>query len=97
MKPLGLEISKIRAGKANMFLSSLFCKTLSGVSGAGIDMYETDGSLGAARGAGVGAGVYSSLSEAFSSLKKVGEVEPVEAGYQEAYTRWKAALESKLS
>lgn len=96
MKPLGLEISKIRAGKANMFLSDLFCQTLAGVSGAGIDLYETDGSLGAARGAGVGAGVYNSLSEAFASLNKVADVAPVSGPYQEAYANWKKALEQKL-
>jgi xylulokinase len=98
MKPLGLEISKIRAGKANMFLSDLFCQTLAGVSGAGIDLYETDGSLGAARGAGYGAGVYGSLPEAFASLRKVGDVEPVASeAYQSAYAAWKQALEQKLS
>ncbi|MBK1877731.1 xylulokinase [Pelagicoccus mobilis] len=97
MKPLGLDISKIRAGKANMFLSDLFCRTLSGVSGAGIDLYETDGSLGAARGAGFGAGIYGSLEEAFSSLRKVSEVTPGEGAYQEAYAAWKTALEQKLS
>lgn len=97
MKPLGLEISKIRAGKANMFLSPLFSQTLAGVSGAGIDLYETDGSLGAARGAGVGAGVYGSLGEAFSSLRKVGEIAPGKGDYQSAYERWKAALDARLS
>ncbi len=98
MKPLGLDISKIRAGKANMFLSDLFCNTLSGVSGAGIDLYETDGSLGAARGAGYGAGIYGSLPEAFASLRKVGEVSPSSSdAYQSAYAAWKKALEQKLS
>ncbi|MBC2607452.1 xylulokinase [Pelagicoccus albus] len=97
MKPLGLEISKIRAGKANMFLSELFCKTLSSISGAGIDLYETDGSLGAARGAGYGAGVYKSLPEAFASLKQVKSIAPETGPYAEAYAAWKTALEQKLS
>lgn len=97
MKPLGLDISKIRAGKANMFLSDLFCRTLSGVSGAAIDLYETDGSLGAARGAGYGAGIYSSLEEAFASLRIVEEVVPGEGAYLEAYEAWKTALQQKLS
>jgi xylulokinase len=98
MATLGLDIAKIRAGKANMFLSDLFCETLSGVSGAGIDLFETDGALGAARGAGYGAGVYASLPESFASLRKVGEVAPssVEA-YQAAYAAWKRTLEQKLS
>lgn len=97
MKPLGLDISKIRAGKSNMFLSELFCETLAGISGAGIDLYETDGSLGAARGAGFGAGIYSSLAEAFSSLRKVSEVAPCEGAYSETYAAWKRTLEQRLS
>lgn len=97
MKPLGLEIAKIRAGKSNMFLSDLFCEALAGVSGAGIELFETDGSLGAARGAGYGAGIYASLPEAFASLKKVGDVAPGSVAYQEAYQKWKAALAEKIS
>lgn len=97
MKPLGLEIAKIRAGKANMFLSDIFCDTLAGVSGAGIELYETDGSLGAARGAGVGAGIYTSLQEGFSSLKKARTIEPGDGPYAEAYDRWKQELQQQLS
>lgn len=98
MKPLGLEIAKIRAGRANMFLSDLFCEALAGVSGAGIELLDTDGSLGAARGAGFGAGVYASLPEAFSTLKKIKTIEPSSgAAYAEAYARWKQKLERELS
>ena len=97
MKPLGLEISKIRAGKANMFLSDTFGRTLAGVSGAGIELYQTDGSLGAARGAGYGAGVYGSLSEAFSSLKQIQSIEPCPGDYAAAYERWKQALAQRLA
>jgi len=97
MQTLGLEISRIRAGRCNMFLSDLFCASLASVSGAGIDLYQTDGSLGAARGAGVGAGVYSSFSEAFSTLRKEGEREPGEVDLGEAYRLWKAAVDARLS
>jgi xylulokinase len=98
MKPLGLDISKIRAGRANMFLSDIFCETLAGVSGAEIELLETDGSLGAARGAGYGAGVYGSLDEAFSTLKQVGSIKPANTeAYQAAYARWKDALEKQIS
>ncbi len=57
MQDLGVEIKVIRAGKANMFLSPVFCQTLSDISGATIELYNTDGAQGAARGAGVGAGI----------------------------------------
>ena len=53
---MGMDIKKIHAGKANMFLSPLFRDTLAGVSGATIELYDTDGSVGAAKGAGIGAG-----------------------------------------
>lgn len=76
MKETGIEIKTIRAGYANMFMSDVFCDTLAGVSGATIELYETDGSLGAARGAGLGAGIYNSFEEAFRTLEKRKEIFP---------------------
>jgi xylulokinase len=97
MKETGIEIKTIRAGYANMFMSDVFCETLAGISGATIELYETDGSLGAARGAGVGAGLYASFEEAFSSLQKRKVIEPKPGPYQEAYTAWKSKLQQSLS
>ena len=97
MQEAGIEIKTIRAGFANMFMSDVFCKTLAGVSGATIELYETDGSLGAARGAGVGAGLYASFSEAFQSLEKRRVIEPGEGNYQAAYSAWKSHLQAALS
>lgn len=54
-----------------MFLSELFRNTLAGVSGATIELYETDGSVGAAKGAGIGCGIYKDNKEAFSTLKSL--------------------------
>ena len=99
MKNLGLEPDVIRAGKANMFLSPLFRTTLSTLCDAGIELFDTDGALGAARGAALGAGIYKSAAEAFSNLAKLDTVEPAEewkAPLEEAYGRWKSELESKL-
>lgn len=92
MNQMGIETKRIRAGKANMFLSPIFRETLAGVTGASIELYETDGSVGAAKGAGIGAGIYADAVEAFSSLKRLEVVEPDEknaAAYQQAYARWK--------
>lgn len=58
MQQMGMDIKKIHAGKANMFLSPLFRDTLASTSGATIELLETDGSVGAAKGAGMGAGIY---------------------------------------
>ena len=68
MQQMGMDIRKIHAGKANMFLSDIFRNTLAGVSGATIELYETDGSVGAAKGAGMGCGIYKDNNEAFASL-----------------------------
>ena len=80
MAEMGMNITKIHAGKANMFLSKLFRDTLAGVSGAQIELYETDGSVGAAKGAGMGCGYYKDNNEAFSSLEKLAVIEPVPPG-----------------
>lgn len=95
MRSMGMNISKIHAGRANMFLSPLFRQTLASTSGATIELYETDGSVGAAKGAGMGCGIYSDHNEAFASLRKLGVVEPetaMAAQYEEAYERWKGYL-----
>ncbi len=99
MKSLGMDIRKIHAGHANMFLSPIFRQTLAGVSGATIELYDTDGSVGAAKGAGIGAGIYRDTAQAFESLEKIEVIEPVEAdrtAYLEAYARWKQCLEAQL-
>jgi xylulokinase len=99
MKETGIKPAVIRAGKANMFLSPVFRETLANVSGATIELYETDGSVGAAKGAGVGAGIYKSFSEAFSSLKKLAVIEPNKsevAATTEAYQNWKTVLEKNV-
>ena len=95
MQQMGMDIHKIHAGKANMFLSPLFRDTLAGVSGATIELYDTDGSVGAAKGAGIGAGIYKDNNEAFATLDKLQVIEPDEAhraDYLNAYARWKEAL-----
>jgi len=72
MKETGIVPSVIRAGAANMFQSSIFREALSCISGTEIHLYNTDGSIGAARGAGIGSGYYKSAKEAFAGLKEVG-------------------------
>ena len=95
MQQMGMDIRNIHAGKANMFLSPLFRNTLASVSGATIELYDTDGSVGAAKGAGIGAGIYKNADEAFSTLEKLEVIEPDTANrqaYAEAYARWKQVL-----
>ena len=96
MQQMGMDIKKIHAGKANMFLSDIFRNTLASVSGATIELYETDGSVGAAKGAGMGCGIYKDNNEAFATLKKLAVIEPDaqnKDAYLNAYAEWKANLE----
>ena len=100
MQQMGMDIRKIHAGRANMFLSPLFRDTLAGVSGATIELFETDGSVGAAKGAGMGARIYRSNTEAFASLERLQLIEPCQAdraAYAEAYARWKEVLDKEIS
>lgn len=99
MKQMGMRVEKIHAGMANLFLSPLFREALAGVTGATIELYETDGAAGAARGAGIGAGIYAGHDEAFAALEKRAVIEPRPAdreAYDEAYARWKACLEQTI-
>ncbi len=93
MEQMGLKVDKIHAGLANMFQSRVFRETLSGVSGATIELYNTDGSVGAAKGAGIGAGIYRNAQEAFSTLERLEVVLPQhEEAYRAAYAAWKERL-----
>ena len=93
MEQMGMNVNKIHAGHANMFLSPIFRETLAGVTGAVIDLYDTDGSVGAAKGAGIGAGIYKDNSEAFATLEKLAVIEPArQEEYAQAYELWKSRL-----
>lgn len=95
MKEMGMNIHLIRAGHANMFLSPVFAQTLASVSGATIELFNTDGAAGAAKAAGMGACIYASNEEAFSSLTKIAVIEPEtnkKAQYRDAYEKWKSLI-----
>lgn len=99
MQQMGMNINKIHAGKANLFLSDIFRDTLAGVSGATIELYDTDGSVGAAKGAGIGAGIYKDNNEAFATLDKLAVIEPdanKRAEYLDAYARWKNLINKNI-
>lgn len=100
MKEVGLSPKVIRAGKANLFLSPLFRRTLATLCDARIELYNTDGALGAARGAALGAGLYKDRDEAFASLRKLETIEPdqsIKAALEASYETWKKELNDKLS
>jgi xylulokinase len=98
MESMGLRIERVRAGAANMFLSPLFAEAFATISGAAVELYNTDGSQGAARGAGIGAGIFD-LKSAFAGLDRVQVVEPdskLSNAYGDAYRRWLEELGNAL-
>jgi xylulokinase len=100
MNTMGLRIETVRAGKANMFLSDIFARTFATLTGATVELYNTDGSQGAARGAGLGAGIYRSAPEAFASLNKLETIAPDKGtakACKDAYGRWKQTLAGVLA
>ncbi|MGA2477470.1 MAG: FGGY family carbohydrate kinase [Spirochaetia bacterium] len=99
MRAMGLEAKTIRAGHANMFLSPVFRETFATVTGARLELFNTDGAQGAARGAGVGAGVFPSAADAFVGLTAVHTAEPdasKSAALADAYGRWERLLQREL-
>jgi len=99
MRDMGIKLTTVKAGNANMFLSPLFAEAFATVTGASVELYNTDGSQGAARGAGIGAGIYSGPDEAFIGLEPVKAIEPnkkLTSSYQQAYQKWQDVLKQQL-
>ena len=99
MNEMGIDIRVIRAGNANLFLSPIFREALAGVTGTVIELYDTDGATGAAKGAGIGAGICKNAEEAFASLKQIDVIEPdgLKANdYCGAFDNWKECLEKEV-
>ena len=100
MREMGVKIETVRAGAANMFLSPLFGQVFADTTGAVVELYNTDGAQGAARGAGVGAGIYHSFPEAFTGLKRTGIIEPQANQikiYREIYQNWRHILLQRIN
>lgn len=99
IRSLGIPVTVLRAGNANMFKSPLFCTTIATVLGATVELFETDGAQGAARGGAIGAGLYASFPEAFASLSRKATIDPdagAADGTAEAYAAWRDRLDSFL-
>ena len=96
MRDMGLRIRTVRAGHANMFLSPLFADSFAQVSQAVVELYNTDGAQGAARAAGLGAGVYASEAECFRGMTVIRTYEPDPSkadAYALLFDAWKDGLQ----
>jgi len=99
MRDMGVTVDTVRAGHTNMFLSPLFREAFATVTDATVELYDTDGSQGAARGAGIGAGIYEKPEDAFVGLMTTNVVEPdreAREAYREAYERWLGVLNAVM-
>jgi xylulokinase len=97
MRENGMDPSIIRAGKANMFLSNVFAQSFVNATNVPVELYKTDGSVGAALGAGAGAGIYTDPRSAFSGRRPIKTIEPSDTKtYNGLYEEWKLLLESQL-
>jgi xylulokinase len=100
MRNVGVKSGTVRAGFANMFMSPIFSEAFATVTNSVVELYNTDGSVGAARGAGLGAGVYKSEADAFVGLTPVKKIEPnqkLTATYADAYNNWLNVLNKQLA
>jgi xylulokinase len=97
MRENGMSPSVIRAGKANMFLSPVFREAFVNATGVPVELYNSDGSVGAALGAGIGAGFFPDGKAAFAGLKPLEWIAPSKGTkYEELYWRWRGKLEEFL-
>jgi xylulokinase len=95
MQEMGISLKTIRAGYANMFLSDVFAKSFANATNCRVELYRSDGAVGAARGAGFGSGYYKNINESFKGMEIVKSIEPSkkdQASCLDAYTSWKKNL-----
>ncbi len=98
MRSNGMNPTVIRAGKANMFFSNVFTEAFVNATNVPVELYNCDGSVGAAIGAGLGANIYKSEKEAFANFKSLELIEPTQANvYDELYGTWKKLLLAHLA
>ncbi|MBC7826703.1 MAG: carbohydrate kinase [Chitinophagaceae bacterium] len=95
MKEMKMNLQTVRAGHTNMFLSDVFSSTFANTTGCVIELFNTDGALGAARAAGVGAGVFSGFGESFKGMEMIKRIEPdqkFQHQTMEVYGEWKKGM-----
>ncbi len=96
MRENGMNPTVIRAGKTNMFSSDVFLECFVNACGVPVELYQNDGSMGAAIGAGIGVGELT-LDNAFGNVKAIKVVEPTQQHlYESVYQEWKDLLQNFL-
>ena len=94
MRDNGITPTIIRAGHANLFKSNVFTEAFVNTLNVPVELYDVDGSVGAAKAGGIGAGLYTSAKEAFQNFKAIQIIEPtVSKKYDELYQDWLQSLQ----
>ena len=96
LKENGMNPAIIKAGKANLFLSDVFAQTFVNLIGVPVELFNTDGSFGAAIGAGIGIKTYNSANEAFKNIKPIKVIEPNKLNLEAEYQNWKQLLTQQI-
>lgn len=97
MRENGMHPNIIRAGSANLFQSELFAQTFADVTNIPLALYANDGSVGAALGAGIGAGIFKQTEDAFANQVTIKKYEPKHfEQYEPIYQEWKNILNKLL-
>lgn len=99
MQEMGLSLVRVRAGHANMFLSNLFAQTFSNCSDCPLELYNSDGAVGAARAAGYGVNYYPQIKDCFRGMEVVRRIEPEKNRsnlVREIYGEWRDGLKNIL-
>lgn len=96
MRENGMHPTVIRAGRNNMFSSDVFLECFVNACGVPVELYQNDGSMGAAIGAGIGVGELT-LENAFNNVKAIKVVGPTKQDeYETVYQEWNGLLQNFL-
>jgi xylulokinase len=97
MKENSMHPTVIKAGRANLFLSDVFVNSFVNTTGIPVEIYNNDGSVGAAIGAAIGFGAYENEREAFANMEPLRIVYPDNTKlYTDLYSRWLEKLHTIL-
>ena len=99
MKNDGTEINIIKAGNDNLFQSDIFSNTISSLINHNIEIYNTTGSVGAARASGIADGDFNRFSSFLTKNDHVKTYKPFKNNLQyiKAYKNWKKELKILLN
>ena len=99
LKDDNAKINVIRAGNDNLFRSEIFSNTVATLIGHEIEIYNTTGSVGAARACGLTDGDFEKFGNNITKNDHVMTFMPLKnkEPYEMAYQHWKMELKKKLN